>query len=239
MIWYNIGRKEKQYPYNVIIATVLFMPFNLFGNRNTHKINYQGCRKLFENAPDEYDENAKVTLVIKTEPDRIYEVRKDGYELPAAERKADQLVYEFRMPGRDVKIQVRQTGKNDREVLLFEYYNRVTGTAIPRPYYQILVYKNRKGSLTIKECVDGGSSDQVINTYSDSGELTERLRKLIEEYDLQGWSSLDNYECIDGRAEYFRYLEDNTYITVSVNKMPEEGLKILGTLACTIRNYMK
>ena len=95
------------------------------------------------------------------------------------------------------------------------------------------------GLLKIKETVEGGSNDQVIKTYVISGEMKQEIKNLIRQYDLEGWNSMENAECIDGKAEYFRYLEDNTYITVSVNKMPEDGQKILGTIANTLRKYMK
>ena len=124
-------------------------------------------------------------------------------------------------------------------MLLYEYYNRVTGTPIPRPYYKIQVYTYADGMLKIVETIDGGSNDQIIKTYVISGEMKKEIEKLIKEYELEGWNSLDSYEVIDGRAEYFRYLEDNTYITASVNMMPEDGLKILGTISNTLRSYMK
>ena len=215
------------------------MPLNLFGNKETHKISYDGNKALFENAQDEYPEYSKVRLTLLAKPDTIYEVRKDKYEIQPVKRSADRLTYEFTMPRRDVRMQVKKTYKNKDELLLFEYYTRITGTPIPRPYYQIQVYQMADGLLKIKETVEGGSNDQVIKTYVISGEMKQEIKNLIRQYDLEGWNSMENAECIDGKAEYFRYLEDNTYITVSVNKMPEDGQKILGTIANTLRKYMK
>ncbi len=215
------------------------MPLNLFGNKDTHKISYDGNKALFENAQDEYPEYSKVKLTLLAKPDTIYEVIKDKYEIQPVKRSADRLTYEFTMPRRDVKIQVKKTYKNKGELLLFEYYTRITGTPIPRPYYQIQVCQMADGLLKVKETVEGGSNDQIIKTYVISGEMKQEIRKLIRQYDLEGWNSMENAECIDGKAEFFRYLEDNTYITVSVNKMPEDGQKILGTIASTLRKYMK
>ena len=215
------------------------MPLNLFGSKDTHKISYDGNKALFENAKDEYAEGSNVKLTLLAKPDTIYEVIKDKYEIQAVNRKADRLTYEFTMPRHDVKIQVKKTYKKKSELLLYEYYNRVTGTPIPRPYYKIQVYTYADGMLKIVETIDGGSNDQVIKTYVISGEMKKEIEKLIKEYELEGWNSLDSYEVIDGRAEYFRYLEDNTYITASVNMMPEDGLKILGTISNTLRKYMK
>ncbi|MBR2700839.1 MAG: hypothetical protein IKE77_01990 [Erysipelotrichaceae bacterium] len=215
------------------------MPLNLFGNKETHKINYDGNKALFENAQDEYPEYSKVLLTLLAKPGTIYEVRKDKYEIQPLKRSTDRLIYEFVMPKRDVKIQVTETSKKKKELLLFEYYTRITGTPIPRPYYQIQVCQMADGLLKIKETVEGGSNDQVINTYVISGEMKQEIRNLITKYDLEGWNSLENAECIDGEAESFRYLEDNTYITVSVNHMPEDGQRILGTIANTLRKHMK
>ena len=215
------------------------MPLNLFGSKETHKISYDGNKALFENAQDEYPEYSKVRLTLLAKPDTIYEVIKDKYEIQPVKRSADRLTYEFTMPRRDVKIQVKKTYKNKDELLLFEYYTRITCTPIPRPYYQIQVCQMADELLKVKETVEGGSNDQVIKTYVISGEMKQEIRKLIRQYDLEGWNSMENAECIDGKAEFFRYLEDNTYITVSVNKMPEDGQKILGTIASTLRKYMK
>lgn len=152
------------------------MPLNLFESKEKHRIDYQGDKALFENAREEYTENSKVTLVLRAESETIYEVRKDKYEIIPVNRSTDSLIYEFQMPRRDVKIQVIKTNKKQKEILLYDYYSRVTGTAVPHPYYEIQVYQLVNGTVKAVETIDGGSRDQRTNRYDISGEIKEQRK---------------------------------------------------------------
>ncbi|MBQ9037800.1 MAG: hypothetical protein IJ115_10150 [Erysipelotrichaceae bacterium] len=68
--------------------------------------------------------------------------------------------------------------------------------------------------------------------------MIEKLSELADEYDLENWDEIKDYDPIDGPYTSFSMNYDNHKFMVSTDQMPSDGLQILGTIWNTIVNYL-
>ena len=222
----------------LIIALVMTMLTGLFGCGKKYRIDYLNCKTMFDRPKESCRAGSKVTLKMYPVMDETNEVYLDGEALMCQGQKGEFLIYEFTMPKHNVTIEVK--GHNISvvdEMILYDYYYQVAGTEMKQPYYEIVVW-DKHGELELQEYVDGGTKEEKVNVCHPSRELISDINAVIEEYDMDNWDKLENYECLDGVAESFRYYKNGSYVRVDINKLPENGERGLNAIRNTLRKHM-
>ena len=227
---------------SIIIILVTVMIFGFTGCKKKYNVDYGNSKKAFANAADSYREGQKVTLRLYPVMDEIQDVYLDDEPLYENGYSTDTINYSFVMPAHDISIRVVSrniSGINEgKGTLLYEYYDRVVGTPVARPYYSVQVFTDEEGMLLMIETVDGDSRDQKINRYLVPDALISDIEAVMEKYDMVNWNSRDDLEPIDGRCEYFRFRVNDEYLEDSTEGLPKDGFRALGEIKVTLMKYM-
>ena len=80
--------------------------------------------------------------------------------------------------------------------------------------------------------------DSSKEMYTVPARIYESLRNYTEAVDLQSWNDLEDDAALVGKAESFTILVDEKYVTISTNRMPEDGKLILNYLHSCLTDYM-
>ena len=83
-------------------------------------------------------------------------------------------------------------------------------------------------------CHEDGNKEM----YTVPSRIYESLRNYTEAVGLQSWNDLEDDAALVGKAESFTILVDEKYVTISTNRMPEDGKLILNYLHSCLTDYM-
>ena len=111
----------------------------------------------------------------------------------------------------------------EKKVMLADYYERSVGTADEQPYYELVLYTQGADLLLLEQYENGGTDRETMTQYTVSKDIYAKIIDLVKTYDLASWNETGS-ESADGVYRVIKYYDNGTYIRVSTDRMPEDGL---------------
>ncbi|MBQ7714613.1 MAG: hypothetical protein IJT70_01955 [Clostridia bacterium] len=234
-----------------ILALILggAVMFGLFGcGAKKYRVDYDGEIQFYKGAKDEYAAGEEVKLrydLIATDTD--YSFYLDGERINTDYDDKYGFIIKFTMPEHDVKLECRSynsmvyTPPIEEGTVLIDYYDAVVGTdGYDRYDEMVLTYLDR---FEVKLDVYGGymtDDDGGCVSYVVPYSLVEECYDIIEEEGFRTWSDRDDLTPIDGafiKLEFYDEDEED-YVRVSSEEMPEDGERSFGKIRAAISAYI-
>lgn len=111
----------------------------------------------------------------------------------------------------------------EKKVMLADYYERAAGTADEQPYYELVLYTQDADYLLLEQYENGGTDRETVKQYTVSKDIYTKVMDLVKTYDLAKWNETGS-ESAEGVYRVVKYYDNGTYIRVSTDRMPEDGL---------------
>ena len=111
----------------------------------------------------------------------------------------------------------------EKEVMLADYYERMAGTADEQPYYELVLYTQDADHLLLEQYENGGTDRETVKQYTVSKDIYAKVMDVVKTYDLASWNETGS-ESAEGVYRVVKYYDNGTYIRVSTDRMPEDGL---------------
>lgn len=111
----------------------------------------------------------------------------------------------------------------EKKVMLADYYERMAGTADEQPYYELVLYTQDADHLLLEQYENGGTDQESVTSYSVPKDVYTNVMDLVKTYDLANWNETGS-ESADGVYRVIKHYDNGTYIRVSTDQMPDDGL---------------
>lgn len=111
----------------------------------------------------------------------------------------------------------------EKKVMLADYYERMAGTSDEQPYYELVLYTQDADYLLLEQYENGGTDQESVTSYTVAKDIYTKVMDLVKTYDLAKWNETGS-ESADGVYRVIKYYDNGTYIRVSTDRMPEDGL---------------
>ena len=111
----------------------------------------------------------------------------------------------------------------EKKVMLADYYERMAGTADEQPYYELVLYTQDADHLLLEQYENGGTDRETVKQYTVSKDIYAKVMDLVKTYDLASWNETGS-ESAEGVYRVVKYYDSGTYIRVSTDRMPKDGL---------------
>lgn len=126
--------------------------------------------------------------------------------------------------------------KPDR-IVLADYYQKEVGTDEEQPYFELVLYGNEDGSLTLEKYTEGGTEAETMVSYDVPAEAYNRALEIIRNRKLEEWNSMKEYISLDGMLFVIRFYADELHYRVSSERMPENGLEAFREMKALLLEY--
>ncbi len=111
----------------------------------------------------------------------------------------------------------------EKKTMLADYYERAAGTADEQPYYELVLYTQDADHLLLEQYENGGTDRETVTQYTVAKDVFAQVMDAVKTYDLAKWNETGS-ESADGVYRVIKYYDNGTYIRVSTDRMPEDGL---------------
>ncbi len=131
------------------------------------------------------------------------------------------------------------SGKDARDPgeLVFDYYDRVVGTPVKRPYYEVCLYKTAGGQIILRRYINGGAPDEIVDEHAVSDEVLDGAMELVKKYRMDHWNSMNDASCLDGRMCVCRFMSGGKMERVSTDHFPDKYYKAFGEVKAYLDRY--
>ena len=126
----------------------------------------------------------------------------------------------------------------ESKTLLADYYDRVTGTEMEQPYYELVLYTYDEESLLLEEYREGGTEDETVRGFKVGKDAYEKVIKVIIEDGMDRWNDLDDCITIDGEVYVCRFYRNGQVVRVSSDNMPEDGYRAFNDVRQTLASFV-
>ena len=226
-----------------IIAALLIVALICFSACKAKKYKVICPEGLFENVKNGYREGQQVEIYFPyVATDTDYSFYLDGkriHDYKYSDFKG--FVFTFTMPARDVTLDFDSKNSMENPVLTFDEitmlitYAKCIGTTIGEYAYKVTIESTEEEYEHLMTVYQEDGSKKI---YIVPARIYESLRNYTETANLQNWNDLEENECLAGKAESFTILVNGEYVTISTNRMPEDGEQILHYLHSHLTEYM-
>ncbi len=223
--------------------------FGFFGcGAKKYNVDYCGQKDFFRGAKDEYAAGDEVKVrydLIATDTD--YSFYLDGERINADYDDKYGFIIKFKMPEHDVKLECRSYNSMEyvppiaEGTLLVDYYDSVVGTDGYDSYKEmVLTYVDRFEAKLEYHSGYLSGEDETYVSYRVPYSAVEDCYAVIEEEGFRTWRDRDDLMPIDGALMSLEYRDgdDESYVKVSSEAMPEDGERSFGKIAAALYPYM-
>ena len=211
-----------------------------------YKVNYDN-KSWYENAKDEYAAGEEVELyysIIATDTD--YSFTLDGGPLNYSYDDDKGFVIRFTMPEHDVTLKcisknsmVYEPPTEQEDVLLIDSYHAIVGTDGGDGYDEISVYTNDQDTVRLHVYHQQGDEAEVETVYLVPYEVVDKCYEIIGKYKLREWKTRQDTVSLDGALMVCKFKDDDLYVRVSSEKMPEDGEAAFTEIENLLKSYVK
>ncbi len=240
--------KKKGTVFFVSVAIILGVTvMSLFSGcfREKYAVDYNGEKNSYKNARDYYRAGDKVTLyydLIATDTDYSFYLDDERINYSYDEKKG--FIISFIMPDHDVSL--RSESRNSmiytpaEPEMLVDYYCVTVATDGGDGYSELVLISDQDGYGYILESYE--KSDETGETcvrYLISENEADAVLDLIEELGLREWNSCEEYDSVTGVIASVKFYYKGSYIKVSSEKMPENGMEAIEKIGEALRKSIK
>lgn len=230
--------------FTLNIMTMLFLT-GCLGDK--YNVDYCGQKFHYTGAKDSYRAGRKVTLyysLIATDTDYAFYL--DGE--PVNPKFDDQkgFIICFIMPEHDVTLEcisknsMPYVPKVKKGVMLVDYYTAVKAAVGADGYYELVLTTTADISkVQIDEYKENAAGEKICTSYTVPYSAAEKCMAIIESYDLSDWNNIRNPASVDGAVTVCKFFDGDTYVRVSTDSMPEDGIKVLDMIKEVLAGYLK
>ena len=234
----------------IILLLEVLLVMSLFGCMSVKKysVDYGTSKDGLIGAKDSYRAGATVTLKAYLATDTDYSFTVDGESVfPDYSSDGGMLIYRFKMPAHDIKIEFSSHNSMVNEVdpvdggdidyeqtLLFDYYTAPVAIVGESFYNETTVNRGSDGLLYVNTY--RGSRDKGTTTYhavypAPDG-LLDSLMAAVKEYKMDEWEDMDGIG-LDGAVKVVKYRDssDDLIRVSSEHYPPDDGEKAFGEIS--------
>ena len=121
--------------------------------------------------------------------------------------------------------------------LVFDYYDRVVGTPVKRPYYEVCLYKRADGQIILRRYINGGMPDETMDEHAVPSEALEGAMALVKKYRMDRWNKTDKGSCIEGRSIVCKFISGGKLERVSTNHFPDKYYSAFSEIKAHLDRY--
>lgn len=134
----------------------------------------------------------------------------------------------------------RAAGANaakDPGELVFDYYDRVVGTPVKRPYYEVCLYKAPDGRIILRRYMNGGEPDEIVDEHAVPAEVLDGAMDIVRRYHMDRWNKMDDCSCLDGRMCVCKFISGGKLERVSTDRFPDKYYKAFSEIRAYLDRY--
>ena len=123
--------------------------------------------------------------------------------------------------------------------ILINYFERVVGTPMEMPYFEMVIYAYSDIQVMAEVIRDGGTEEETSTKYLVSKEVVDEAYKIIDEYRMKEWYK-ESYPGVEGKFYAIKFLDGEKLIRVTSENVPEEnGMKGIYTMCGLLQRYIE
>lgn len=216
-------------------------------NATEFKVDYCGQKDAYSNARDTYPAGEQIELYypnIATDTD--YSFTLDDGPVSCDYEDSKGYVIRFTMPEHDVTLKcthknsmVYEPPTEEADVLLLDSYREITGTPDDGGYDEISLYAYDDDRVMMHVYHQEGDEEETEVKYLVPYSVVDQCYEIIKQHKLREWKTRQDTISLDGAKLVLKFKDDDLYVRVTSDKMPQDGEKAFSEIESLLKSYIK